>query len=330
MKVRASSPIVIELIRGALLLGKFDLQLSWSGWEAEVDERVVKDALEKAAALAGDERLMTVRNDAKPLGRLMLNCFGVERQVEALGELLDLALQNLDKLEGCGEEDAPKLAIMKAEYYENTKTPMMLSDNEVMADALTVALAYAGSVWNLGNVRVGPRDFRAFFLVPVALYSDAIDFLKDARLGKGEKRKRLLPSYATYDWALALWMAVNFDVNGVFRVLYVEGGMNRINVRPSMTIDLAAERAAVEKVFGDRFGDAKDYLISVLNNVLSDGPDPLAIRFTNALYQVAHHSLPAVELKNLGLREFASLLSAKSEIPPVVKQMGRVAQLVKV
>ena len=326
MKVRSSSPFVVDLIRGALLLGNFALQLNWSGWEAEVDEKVVRDALMNARTLAGDEKLdaVSVANDEEPMNRLMSNCLGVSKQVNTLSDLVDLALQNFDKLEGCGGEDATKLAIMKTEYYENTKTPMMLSENDVKADALTATLAYAGLVWKLGEVKVGSRDSRTLLLIPVTLYEKAIDFLNKARGGK------LLPTYVTYNWAFALWMAVNFDVKGVFKVLYVKKRKNRINVELSMTIDLKAEREALERVFENKFNSARGYLKAVLENVLSGTPDALAVRFVNALYQVAHHSMPPAELKNLGLREYASLLSAKSEIPPVVRQIGRVAELIEI
>ena len=324
LKVRASSPFAIDLIRGALLLGKYDLQPSWSSWDAEIEDEVIKGAIEMARNLAGEEILMKADKDEELIKKLISDCFGAERQIDTLGELLDLALQNLNRLESCGKESASDLAIMKAEYYEETKTPMMLSKNKVAANAMAVVLAYAGFIWSLTPKNQGNK---AFLLVPITLYDkEAVKFIREARASEEKK----LPRYVTYEWALALWMTVNYDVNGTFKVLYAEKGRNRINVKPFITIDLAAERTALQKVFGDNFDEAKEYLKSILKSVLSRTPDPLAVRFTNALYQVAHHSMSPIELKNLGLREYASLLSAESKIPPVVRQMGRVAQLVKV
>ena len=331
MKVRVSSPFLTELVRGALLLGKFDLDMEWKGWEIEVDREVVRKALERAASLAGEDKLMRVGNDKKPLAAMLSNCLGVNKEVEGLREFLDLAAQNLDKLEGCGEAEASKLAISKAEYYENTKTPMMLGSNEPVADALTIALGYAGTVWNLGNVRYPGGDIASFFLVPITLNADAFNFLMK-RLDKGKEKgkKRLLPSYVTYEWALTLWMALNFDVKGVFRVLFVERG-NKVYVKPSVTVDLSAEREALASVFGGDLERVDDPLNYVLNNVLSDQPDALAVRFVSVLYQVAHHAMPPVELKAFGLREYASALSTESsQVDFVVRQVGRVAQLVKV
>ena len=330
MKVRVSSPFLTELVRGALLLGKFDLDMEWKGWEIEVDREVVRNALERAASLAGEDKLMRIGNDKKPLAAMLSNCLGVNKEVEGLKEFLELAVQNLDKLEGCGEAEASKLAISKAEYYENTKTPMMLGSNEPVGDALTIALGYAGTVWNLGNVRYPGGDIASFFLVPVTLNADATGFLSQ-RLSRGkEKGKKLLPSYVTYEWALTLWMALKFDVKGVFRVLFVERG-NKVYVRPSVTVDLSAEREALASVFGGDLGKVESALDYVLNNVLSDQPDALAVRFVSALYQVAHHAMPPVELKAFGLREYASALSTESsQVDFVVRQVGRVAQLVKV
>lgn len=309
IKLETNSPLTRDLVRAAFLIKTPTLDETPEGFL--VDEATVKDVLSHAAAFMREkkpeEKVPLTGNDRNSLDRVLKNCLG-----QGLGnsteshKFLELVLENFDRVVECKE--VPRAQLLKSEYYSTTDVPMGLeeSNNTMVGSLLTFALAVAGyGLWNLGRIKLGTQkeDFYDLLLLPIKARNQVPP--------NDESPK--LPYSLTYEWAFALWLALEFKMDAITKVVLTNVSMGKIRTKPSLVIDLEVERKALESVFDDSLDKVKNNLEVLIRNTLSDNPNKDVLRFLRSLYEVAHGSQSAEFLKIFGLRNYAALLSKGSK-----------------
>jgi hypothetical protein len=305
LRLVSSSPFARDLIRAALLLEVRDPKEIKGGFEASNEE--VERALKRVLAILKegrpDAKLPLTGNDNKQLTKVLSTCLGVQGREEKLSavEFFEIALKNLDKVVKC--EETLNVQLMKSEYYESTDVPFGLEDSENASsgDLLSFTVASAGyTVWNLGNIKVG-GDYYSVLLLPIRVRKEVPPL-------KGGLR---MPRTFTYEWAFQTWLALEVNVDALAKVVLATVG-NKVYSKPTIVVDLEAEREALKRLFGDALDSVKPSLERLLYNVMSDEPDKEALRFVRLLFEVLHGSSDIDQLRLFGLRSYLTLVSQQS------------------
>ena len=281
----------------------------------------IGEALELVGELIDNERLPLTGNDktSKHYERI-LECVGSPRDAPS-SDLFVKASKNLSNVVECG--DVEPLALMKTEFYEESRTPHFRGKVKGKVDVLGTILTFAGYVtWRLGRSSREGFSVVVTPLTPWTMGSGIGDVIVNYK-----RNKVKLPESAGIPWAFSLWLAVHLPLDSPVMVYHVKEGQ-RISVSGGYFSDLKRIREGLNKTFT---GNWENYLEDVLRYSLSKDSPKEAITFVQKLYETVNGALRKEELAFRGLRDYAGLIARESgKENEVVRAIGRLASLISV
>ncbi|MCE4607820.1 MAG: hypothetical protein F7B61_02525 [Caldisphaeraceae archaeon] len=278
-------------------------------------EVALKEAFLLAADLMGDyKRLPLTGNDRREKDfKEMLKAIGAT-SIQSDDGVLEFAGINISNLINNNEKGirGPLIALIKSEYYEESRTPMFSSDYEKVLNPsqLYVLMALGGYVtFRLGRSKYVRKNPSVVVTIedPFTKDKEIINALFDFKTEDKSKRK-YLPRAITSKWAFSLWLALNFNISHVVKVNLVDEG-NRINVKESFITDLKRLRSGINRTLGALDEKKARPINSLLLNVLNQNAMSEEIQFTKLLYETINGINLKYDTIILGSRGYSLLLS---------------------